>query len=97
MTHLYPIPNTNALYLYTNEHQILLRARTNGGMTRPILLASDYAGGLCDTLFQGMFAVFHTLFQGIFAAFYTLFQGVFTAFYTLFQGVHAAKVQKYLS
>ena len=54
MTHLYPIPNTNALYLYTNEHQILLRARTNEGMTRPILLASDYAGGLCDTLFQGI-------------------------------------------
>ena len=52
---------------------------------------------LIDTLFQGVFAVFHTLFQGIFATKRTLFQGVFTAFYTLFQGVHAAKVQKYLS
>lgn len=53
MTHLYPIPNSNALYLYTNEHQILLRARTNEGMTRPTLLVNDYAAGLCDTLFQG--------------------------------------------
>lgn len=54
MTHIYPIPNNNALYLYTNEHQILLRARTSDGMTRPTLLAGDYADGLCDTLFQGV-------------------------------------------
>ena len=50
-----------------------------------------------DTLFQGVFAVFHTLFQGIFATFHTLFQGIFATKRTLFQGVHAAKVQKYLS